>query len=427
VKILYISQYYKPEMGAPAARVSELAKYWKKMGHDVTVLTGFPNHPTGIVHKEYVEKFRYFFWKGEEDGIDVMRSWLLPLPNRKPLERILNYSSFFVSSSILGTFVPRHDVLIATVPQLLVGLTGRWLSKCKHTPFLLEVRDLWPDSIVDSDVVGDKSIVIHAVKMLASYLYKSCDHIAVVTPAFREELIEKWNLNPNKISIIENGVETDLFYPKEEAETVKESLGLNNYFVVSYIGTIGAAHGLEIVLKAARELEQKQPDILFLFIGEGAEKKNLESLASGLSNVRFVPAQQREVIPRWMTATDAGLVLLKHRNIFKTVIPTKMLEFMACGCPVILGVDGEAKRVLDSANAGIFIQPECSDALANAVLSLYGNANLRRTFGENGRKYVVENLSRRRTAEQYLQILQEVAGQNVKARDGKSTAKRVLP
>jgi glycosyltransferase involved in cell wall biosynthesis len=409
VKILYISQYYKPEMGAPAARVSELSAHWSQMGHQVTVLTGFPNHPTGVIHKEYVKKFRYLLWKEREEEITIVRTWLLPLPNRKPLERIFNYSSFFVSSSILGTFLSHHDVIIATVPQLLVGLTGKWLSTIKNIPFVLEVRDLWPDSISASDVQDEKSLVISSIKMLASYLYKACDHLSVVTPAFQEELITKYHVNPNKITIAQNGVETDLFLPGQDGETVKKSLGLSNRFVVSYIGTIGAAHGLNLILEAAYKIHQIHPDISFLFIGEGAEKEKLISKATALTNVHFIPEQPRSAIPGLMRASDIGIVLLKKRKVFKTVIPTKMLEYMSCGCPLILGVDGQARHILDAANSGIFVEPENCEALVNGISLLYRDANLRSTFGKNGRKYIVDNLSRRKLAEEYLQILKKVA------------------
>src|SRR5215469_7299435 len=147
VKILYISQYFPPEMGAPAARVSELARHWVRAGHEVTVLTGFPNHPDGVVRPEY----RKYFWRGvfreQIDGIKVVRSWLLPFPNRRPLERILNYSSFCASASLTGSFLARPDIVIATSPQLLVGLAGWWTAKLKSVPFVLEIRDLWPESL----------------------------------------------------------------------------------------------------------------------------------------------------------------------------------------------------------------------------------------------------------------------------------------
>src|SRR4051794_3135768 len=145
LKILYISQYFPPEMGAPAARVSELSRHWADAGHEVAVLTGFPNHPDGVLRPEYRKHFRRAVFREQADGVSVVRTWLLPFPNRKPYERVLNYSSFCASASLTGTFLERPDVIIATSPQLLVGLAGWWIAKLKRVPFVLEVRDLWPE------------------------------------------------------------------------------------------------------------------------------------------------------------------------------------------------------------------------------------------------------------------------------------------
>ena len=192
MKILYVSQYFPPEMGAPAARVSELARHWVKAGHQVTVLTGFPNHPTGIVPPEYRAKLRRLVCREQKDGINIVRTWLFPCPNRKAHERLLNYLSFVLSSCITGIFLRRPDVIIATSPQLFVGLTGRWLGWIKRVPFVLEVRDLWPESITASGMGRDTDLSIRLLRALSAFLYRSCDHVVVVTPAFKQELVAKW-------------------------------------------------------------------------------------------------------------------------------------------------------------------------------------------------------------------------------------------
>lgn len=410
MRIFYVSQYFPPEMGAPAARVSELARHWVQAGHQVTVLTGFPNHPTGVVHPEYRAKFRRLICREEVSGVQVVRTWLLPFPNRKPHERILNYTSFCLSSCLIGTFLSRPDVIIATSPQLLAGLTGWWLGKIKRAPFILEVRDLWPDSITGSGVGNQGSLFIRSLRALSGFLYQSCDHLVVVTPAFKEEIIRKWGICPEKISVVENGVETDLFTPDGATDTVKCTLDIQGKFVISYIGTLGLAHGLSTVLQAAAQLQDSFPDILFLFVGEGADKQRLISLArdQGLNNVCFMPQQPREQIPDFIRASDLCLVLLKKTEVFKTVIPTKMLEFMACGRPVILGVDGQARDVLDEAQAGVFIEPEDPKALAQAITKLYGDAILRGLLEHNGRRYIVARLSREQTAHAYIGVLEKV-------------------
>jgi len=411
MKILYVSQYFPPEMGAPAARVSELARHWVRSGHRVTVLTGFPNHPTGVIPPDYRRKFRQLVCQERVGDIRVVRTWLLPFPNRKAHERILNYLSFCLSASLTGSFLTEPDVIIASTPQLFVGLSGWWLGRMRRAPFILEVRDLWPDSITASGMGREGSMPIRVLRTVAGFLYRSCDHAVVVTPAFREDLISKWAMPSEKISIVENGVETDLFTPDGGGDTAKRALGIQGRFVVSYIGTFGLAHGLSTVLQGAAQLQASLPEIVFLFVGEGADKKKLVSLAhdKGLLNVLFLPQQPREKIPSVIRASDVCLVPLKKADVFKTVIPTKMLEFMACGRPVVLGLVGQARKVVDQAQAGVFVEPENHVALVQAIIQLYRDSALRETLGRNGRNYIIEHLSREQTAKQYTAVLEKVA------------------
>lgn len=412
MKILYVSQYFPPEMGAPAARVAELSRHWVEAGHDVTVLTGFPNHPTGVVPAEYRRKFRRLVVREKTNGVNVVRTWLLPFPNRRTYERILNYTSFCFSAAGTGLFTERPDVVIASSPQLLVGLSGWWLARCKRSRFVFEVRDLWPESLPAVGVGGADSIVYRSLARLAGFLYRNSDHVVVVTPAFKEYLIRQWRVAPEKISVVENGVEAELFSPAA-GSGVPAELGVEGKFVVSYIGTLGNAHGLQTVVEAAARLQASSAQVLFLLVGEGAEKEQLVSLvrSRGLTNLRFVNQQSRENIPAYICASDVCLVLLKKNEIFKTVIPSKMLEFMSCARPVILGVDGQARKILEAAQAGICVEPENPAELAEAILRLAGDANLRETLGRNGRRHVLQHFSRRQTAMRYLDVLGRLLGE----------------
>jgi glycosyltransferase involved in cell wall biosynthesis len=410
VKILYISQYFPPEMGAPAARASELSRYWAREGHDVTVLTGFPNHPTGVVPREYRDKMRRLLLCEKYDSVKVVRTWLLPFPNRKAHERILNYSSFCISSGTAGLRLPRPDVVIASSPQLLVGLSGWWLARCKGSRSVFEVRDLWPESLAAVGMGNRESFLHRSLARIAGFLYRASDHIVVVSPAFKRYLTERWNVAPDKISVVENGVETNVFYPRDESALLRKKLELERKFVVSYIGTIGMAHRLETVIEAAGLLQNSSPEVCFLIVGEGAEKAHIQSLAASrkLSNVIFVNQQPRESIPGYISASDACLVLLKKSELFKTVIPSKMLEFMSCARPVILGVEGQAKHILEQAEAGICFTPENAAELAKVVTDLAQRPALRESLGRNGRNYIVQYFSRYRTAQHYLGVLEHV-------------------
>ncbi|MGH9579479.1 MAG: glycosyltransferase family 4 protein [Terriglobales bacterium] len=410
MRILYISQYFPPEMGAPAARVSELSRFWVQQGHQVTVLTAFPNHPTGVVPPEYRGKRRRLVVREWWEGVRIVRTWLLPFPNRKPLERMLNYASFWLSASLTGIFLARPDVLIATSPQLLVGLTGWWLGFVKRVPFVLEIRDLWPESLAAVGVARERSMLTRALGPVARFLYRRSDHIVVVSPAFKERIVRQGKISPDKISVVENGVDTALFSGDGESHGFRESLGLEGKFIVSYVGTLGMAHGLSTVLDAAASLQHSNPEIMFLMVGEGAEKEHLQNQvgARGLSNVSILPQQPREKIAEMIRASTLGVVPLRKAEVFQTVIPTKMLEFMACGRPVILGVDGQARTLLEKAGAGVFVEPENAGELTRAILELGADAARCQQMGQNGRDYVERNLSRESLARDYLHVLEDL-------------------
>jgi len=413
MKILYVSQHYPPEMGALAGRAAELSRHWAALGHRASVLTGFPNHPSGVVVPEYRDKFRRLFYREELEGVDVVRTWLLPYPNRKPLERILNYGSFCASASVRGAFLERPDVVIGTSPPLPIAMAGYNIARVKRVPFIFEVRDLWPESLEGVGLSGEKSRMYRMVARIVRFLYKHSDHIVVVTPAFREYLHENWDVPLEKMSIVVNGVETDRFVPAPGSAGVREKFGLTSKFVVSYIGTMGMAHGLETVLDVAGLLRDT-PEIVLLLVGDGGNREHLVEMARErrLTNVIFTGQQPREDVPAIINTSDVCLVMLKNQEVFKTVIPTKMLEFMSCGRPVVLSVGGQAEQILNEAGAGISVRAEDSAAVAAAIRKLYGDAELRRRSGENGRRYMVSRMSRTSTAQEFLDVLARVTGKS---------------
>ncbi len=412
MKILYVSQYFPPEMGAPAARAAELARHWARAGHEVSILTGFPNHPTGVVPAEWRSRLRRLVYRENIDGVKVFRTWLWPLPNRKAHERMRNYASFLFSAALRGMTIPRPDVIVATSPQLLVGLAGWWIAFARQIPFVFEVRDLWPESLAAVGAGSDDSLLYHALGAIAKFLYQRADRIVVLATAFQQHLVRHWRVPAEKIAVVENGVETSLFAPQPESSdrAMRQQLGAEGKFLVCYVGTMGNAHGLETLLEAAFQLQRPHPAVLFLLVGEGAEKARIKSLAQarGLANVHFLDQQPRQRIPAFISASDACLVLLKKTEVFKTVIPTKMLEFMSCARPVILGVDGQARQILEDAGAGLVIEPENADALMQSIQQLASHRELGVTLGQKGREHILRHFSRSQTAEQYLRVLNRV-------------------
>ena len=394
-------------MGAPAARAAELARHWAKAGHQVTVLTGFPNHPTGVVAAEYRSRFRRLVCRETIDEAQVVRTWLMPLPNRKPWERMLNYTSFCVSCSVAGLFLQPPDVVIGSSPQLLVAVAAWWIARRYRVPFVFEVRDLWPESLVAVGMSSKRSTLHHTLQKIAAFLYRKADHIVVVSPAFQDCLIQNWGVAAEKISVVENGVESEVFAPQANRESLRRQLKLQDKFVAAYVGTLGMAQGLEVLVEVARRLSDLHPKIMLLLVGEGADSRRIKDLlrVRNLTNVRIMGQQPRELIPAYICASDVCLVPLKKTELFKTVIPSKMLEFMACGRPVIVGVDGQARQIVEDAHAGIYVEPEDECELASAIVRLAGDEELGKELGRNGRRYVLKHFSRAQKAESYIGVL----------------------
>ena len=395
-------------MGAPAARAAELSRHWARMGHEATVLTGFPNHPTGVVPEDWRPRFHQLLYTETVDGVRVVRTWLWPLPNRKAHERIRNYASFCISAAVSGLNVPKPDVVIATSPQLLCALAGWWIAFWKRVAFVFEVRDLWPESLAAVGAGSEASLLHRTLGAIAGFLYRRADRIVVVSPAFKDHLIRHWNVPAEKVSVVENGVETDLFRLDPAASEVRKQRKLENRFLICYIGTMGNAHGLDTLIAAAEELQTALPSAMFLLIGEGAEKERIVELAAarGLANIRFLGQQPRERIPAYVSSADLCLVTLKKTELFKTVIPTKLLEYMACGRPVVVAVDGQARQIVEQAGAGVFVEPENGKALVNAILGLAEDPERRRRMGASGRQYIVSKYSREETARDYIAVLE---------------------
>ena len=398
-------------MGAPAARAVELSRHWARMGHEVTVLTGFPNHPTGIVPEQWRSRLHRLRCAETVDGVRVVRTWLWPLPNRKAHERMLNYTSFCLSAAATGLTLERPEVVIATSPQLLCALAGWWLAFWKRVPFVFEVRDLWPESLAAVGASGEGTWLHRVLGSVAGFLYRRADRLVVVAPAFADHLIRHWNVPAEKISLVENGVETDVFRLEPAAAEVRKELRLEDRFLICYVGTMGNAHGLETLLAAAEELQTALPRAMFLLIGEGAEKQHMMELARerGLTNIQFLDQQPHERIPVYVSAADLCLVMLKKSELFKTVIPTKLLEYMACERPVIVAVDGQARQIVEEARSGVFVEPEDSKALSRAILNLVGEPERLRQMGVGGRQYIVTNFSREKTARDYVLVLEKLA------------------
>lgn len=402
MKILFLSQYYPPEMGAPAARVSALARRWVRAGHDVTVVTALPNHPTGIIPEPYRRH-----WRVEEDdhGVRVLRGFIYAAPNRGIWRRSLCYGSFGLSAALEGTLDRgRPDLVLATSPQFLAGLAGWFVSRVKGVPFVLEVRDLWPDSIVAVGALRANSRIVRALRRAERFVYSQADLVVSVTRSFVAHLERN---GARRVVVVPNGADPAVFRPVEDPGAVRARYGLGDRFVACFAGTLGMAHGLEIVLDAAERMRH-DARVLFWLVGEGARREELEREARRrrLDNVRFEGQVPREDVPAILAAADAALVLLRPEPLFETVLPSKMFEAMASGRPVVLGVAGEARDLLEKSQAGIPIPPGDADSLARAVAHLASNREEAAHMGARGRRFVLEHHAHDALARRYLEELQ---------------------
>ncbi|MGD9855315.1 MAG: glycosyltransferase family 4 protein [Planctomycetaceae bacterium] len=411
MRILFFCHYYPPEVNAPAARTSEHCARWAAAGHDVTVVTCVPNCPDGVVFPGYRSRWR----RQVEvmDGVRVVRVWTYLAPNAGTVRRIANYLSYMLSAIWTSLWLPRPDVVIATSPQFFCGWAGVWAGRFKRCPFVLEIRDIWPESIQAVGAMRGGPIV-RFIEWLERRMYRAADHIVAVGQGYRERIAEKAPV-ADRISVIMNGVDPQKFSDENVRGVTefRQRWGLEGRFVCSYLGTIGMAHGLDVVLKAAAMMRNSdRRDVVFLLVGDGARRGELERAARdrGLSEwVIFTGRQPREAMPTVLAASDACLVHLKATELFGTVIPSKIFETMAMGRPIIMGVQGEAQEIVLEAGAGIAMEPESAESLLAAVEQLASDPGLRLTMGASARRFVVERFSRDRIANDYLALLTDVA------------------
>lgn len=374
MNILFITDNFYPEGNAIASRVYERACYWVKWGHPVTVITSAPNFPEGKLYPGYKNKW---FHKEIIQGITVIRVKTLIQSNKGFLLRILDFLSFMMPAFLAGLFQKKPDVIITTSPQFFGAITACLLSRCKQVPFILELGDLWPASIVGVGAMRD-SLIIRILEKIELLLYRWSDKIIVVSPAFKDNLISR-KVNSNKIDTIMNGVDLSKFMPKPRNALLSTKYGISeNMFVVGYIGTQGMAHALENVLQAASNLLIEK-NILFILVGTGAEKELLLATATKLqlTNVLFIPAQPKEIIPDYWSLCTVALVHFKNTPIFSVSIPSKIFEAMGMGLPILLASPkGIASDIVINENVGLWVPAEDATVLSNTILHLYKNADL---------------------------------------------------
>lgn len=406
MRILFLSHYFPPEVNAPATRTYEHCRQWVKDGHNVTVVTCAPNHPQGRVYEGYRNRF---YQRETIDGINVVRVWTFVTANEGFFKRTLNYISYMCSAVVLSLLLPKADIVLSTSPQFFNGLAGYFVSKMRRIPWVLEIRDLWPESIVAVGAIKSQA-VIKMLERIERFAYRNADHIVPVTDSFKAYMLGK-GIEAGKITVVKNGVDLAQYRPVDGASALAEELGLTGKFVVSYFGTHGMAHHLETILGAARRLSHT-PNIVFLMVGDGAERQVLVRMRDtmGLKNVMMLDQQPKVRMREFWALSDVSLVLLKKSDLFKTVIPSKIFESLAMAKPIVLGVEGESADLLQAAQAGLCIEPEDADQLVARVLELSRDTQLCLRLGRNGRRFVMEQFDRIVLARKLASVIEMVCG-----------------
>lgn len=377
--ILFFTQYFPPEVHAPASRTYDHCKQWIATGHKVTVVTCAPSHPKGVLFTGYKNRF----WQSEDiNGIKIIRVWSLITPNKGFFKRIFGYMTFFPGSILAGIFVKNVDMVIGTSPQIFSPLAAGIVSFFKKTPWVFEIRDILSESLLATSLVKNQ-LLLKLVQFFEVFLYRRATAIVVVTNSFKEILINQ-GIQQKKIHVITNGVDLEKFKPIAKDDNLIESLGIKNSFIAGYIGTHGLSHGLDSILYAAELLQKKYNiyNIKIVLLGDGANKESLLKLSNklGLKNVLFLDLVPRNKIHLYWSILDVSIIHLKKTNLFDAFIPSKIFEAMGMGIPLLHCVSGESADIVKSNNLGCIVESENFDQIAKSLIDLSKNNHKIETY-----------------------------------------------
>ncbi len=411
MRVLLIHQFFLEQNDGGGSRWNEMSRMWALQGHEVTVLSGMVHYTTGVKSQKYNGKY-VFEDSNPEGNIRVIRSHVSESYNSNFLGRLWGYFSFVFSSLYAGIFYAKekYDVIVVTSPPLFVGITAYLLSKFKRISFVFEVRDLWPESAIDTGIVKNP-IIIRMAYWFESFIYRKARLINVLTPAFREALIKK-GVPEEKIILIPNAGDFEL------VTTVRKDFDAVEFrerhhvekdtFVITYVGAHGVANHLDQVLDTANILRNE--NVLFWLIGDGMEKRRLKEKAiqMNLSNVIFFDPVSKKEVFKYILASDMGTSVLKKADAFKTVYSNKTFDYMSCKKPILMVIDGVSRKLVEEANAGVFVEPENPSDFAEKILDYLNNPEQIVKQGINGYNYAMENFDRTILARKYLELLSEL-------------------
>jgi len=399
MRFLIITQYFPPEIGAPQTRLAAVAQTLAAKGHEIEVITSMPNYPTGRVFPKYRRKF---YMREVWAGYRIQRIWLYPAMGAG-FRRMLNYLSFTLMVCVPLSRARKPDIVFVESPPPFVTLPTAFFNLFWRAKLILNVADLWPDSITQMGLMRE-GIAIRMIRVFERWCYRRSNYINAVTEGIRNSLIHDKNVPVKKILFFPNGADTVMFSPREPDRELAMELGLDGKQVILYAGTLGYAHGLEVALHAMSQIAGQLPVAHLVFIGDGSECANLMKLAKELElrNVCFLAPRPPEYVARLYSIALAGLASLKPLPFFEGTRPSKIFPIMACGKSVIYSGAGEGERLIKAAKAGLTTRPGDATALAQAILALVQQPDMARRYGQNGRNFIVSNLSWEKIIDDWL-------------------------
>jgi glycosyltransferase involved in cell wall biosynthesis len=407
MKILLIHQYFLEPNDGGGSRFNEMTRNWSEQGHEITVLAGMMHANKSEKLSEY--KGKYFVHK-QHDKVSVWRCHVSESYNVNFLGRLWGYFSFVFSSVWAGIFKvnEKYDLILVTSPPLFVGITAYILSCIKRIPFIFEVRDLWPESAIDTGIVSNK-IIIRFAYWFEGFIYRKAKLINVLTPAFRKSLIEKKNVPVEKIIFIPNAADfslSDELLSTFDSKSFREQNGIADKFVITYVGAHGVANHLIQLIEAAELL--KDTNVLFQLIGNGMQKQYLidETNKRKLTNIKFIDSVPKQEVFKYILASDLGTSVLKRTETYKTIYSNKTFDYMSCKIPILLVIDGVSRDLVEEADCGVFAEPERPVDIADKIRMYLKNPELIHQQGENGYKYAKLHFDRTVQAKKYIELIQ---------------------
>lgn len=408
MRILLLAHYYPPETGGASSRLSGLARWLVHQGHQVTVITGFPNYPSGQIPEAYRGKA----WAVEQDaGVTLLRVWVFARPYRRSWQRLANYFSFVFTASLAALFHRRrYDVVMASSPPLFIGLAGVAWSVLRRTPLVFDVRDLWPEVAIEAGAYARDSLFVKVSEMLERFFYRRARRVVAVTQRKIDKLRAR-GVPEHKLALVENGVDLDLLAVPADPQ-LREKYQLKDSFVCVYAGLIGVCQGVGMILEAAERLRGR--GFHFLIAGDGVERPQLMQLAKdrNLDNVTFLGSLPKEAIPGMLKAADLPLVPLSNTQI-DDAIPSKLLEAWGCGMPLLFLGGGEARGLVEAVGGGMTADPS-GEALAAALIEMASDRARLRQWGETGHAFVRDQLDRPQLAQKLARVFEDILAETQK-------------